>query len=91
MQVTRAGGNIERLVINTGNSISIFDLLNAQKIVVEAGAMKYVEEFYGPGGAAAFKAAALAVKAAKVVAAPKVKAAKIASILVGNAARKAAL
>lgn len=42
-----SGRNIERLAINTANAIQVYDLLAADKIVIEKAALDYVNEYYG--------------------------------------------
>ncbi|MEW5304639.1 MAG: hypothetical protein WDW36_007236 [Sanguina aurantia] len=46
-QIMMAGGNIEKLKINVADKISIFDVLNADKIVIERDALAHVQEFFG--------------------------------------------
>lgn len=45
--IMMAGRNIEKLEINTADKISIFDVLNADKIVIEKDALAHVQEFFG--------------------------------------------
>jgi large subunit ribosomal protein L4 len=42
-----AGRNIEKLAINTADKISVFDVLNSDKIIIESEALKHVNAFYG--------------------------------------------
>jgi len=42
-----SGRNIERLAINTANAIQVYDLLAADKIIIEKAALDYVNEYYG--------------------------------------------
>lgn len=42
-----AGRNIANLAINTADAIKVFDVLNAEKIVIEQGAAAHVQSFYG--------------------------------------------
>lgn len=43
-----AGRNIGRLMMNTTEQIQLFDVLKAEKIVIEQPAIQYIQEFYGP-------------------------------------------
>ncbi|PNH02848.1 50S ribosomal protein L4 [Tetrabaena socialis] len=45
--VSLAGRNIAKLKFNTANSISVFDVLNADQIVIEEEALAHVTAFYG--------------------------------------------
>ena len=51
--VYRSGRNIEKLVINSTEHINVYDILRADKIVIEKGALEYVQGFYGPNEEAA--------------------------------------
>lgn len=50
--VMRAGGNVEKLAINTADALQVFDVLNADVIVMEREALQFVQSFYGPSAAA---------------------------------------
>lgn len=39
--------NVPKLAINTAGAVQIYDVLRADKIVVEKGALDYINEFYG--------------------------------------------
>lgn len=39
--------NVEKLKLNTVDRLNVYDVLRADKIVVEATAFKYIQEFYG--------------------------------------------
>ena len=43
-----AGRNIEKLVINSTEHLNVYDILRADKIVIEKGALEYIQGFYGP-------------------------------------------
>lgn len=45
--VALAGRNIAKLTINTASAISVFDVLNADYIVLETGALEHIQDFYG--------------------------------------------
>ena len=45
--VILAGRNIEKLAINTADRISVFDVLNADKIIIEHAALEHINAFYG--------------------------------------------
>ena len=45
--ISLAGRNISRLAINTANAISVFDVLNADRIVIEKEALEYINSIYG--------------------------------------------
>ncbi len=45
--VVLAGRNVAKLAINTADKINIFDVLNADQIVVEAPALATVQSLYG--------------------------------------------
>eukprot|EP00199_Chlamydomonas_sp_CCMP681_P005587 CAMPEP_0119113200 /NCGR_PEP_ID=MMETSP1180-20130426/43113_1 /TAXON_ID=3052 ORGANISM="Chlamydomonas cf sp, Strain CCMP681" /NCGR_SAMPLE_ID=MMETSP1180 /ASSEMBLY_ACC=CAM_ASM_000741 /LENGTH=261 /DNA_ID=CAMNT_0007101113 /DNA_START=18 /DNA_END=803 /DNA_ORIENTATION=- len=45
--VMLAGRNVEKLYINTADKIKVFDLLKADRIVVEHGALEFIQAFYG--------------------------------------------
>lgn len=45
--VTMAGRNIAKLALNSADAISVFDVLHADKIVVEAAALEHIQSFYG--------------------------------------------
>ncbi len=42
-----AGRNVAKLAINTADKINIFDVLNADQIVVEDAALAHVQATYG--------------------------------------------
>jgi len=42
-----SGRNIERLGINTANAVQLYDVLAADRIVVEKSALAYINEYYG--------------------------------------------
>lgn len=46
-QVLLAGRNVAKLAINTADKINIFDVLNADQIIVEAPALAAVQTMYG--------------------------------------------
>jgi ribosomal protein L4 len=46
-QVLLAGRNVAKLAINTADKINIFDVLNADQIVVEDAALAHVQATYG--------------------------------------------
>lgn len=39
--------NVEKLKLNTVDKLNVYDILRADKIVVEDSAFKYIQEFYG--------------------------------------------
>lgn len=43
--------NVEKLKLNTVEKLNVYDILRADKIVVEDTAFKYIQEFYGAAGA----------------------------------------
>lgn len=43
-----AGRNLEKLTINSTEHLSVYDLLRADKIVIEKEALEYIQGFYGP-------------------------------------------
>lgn len=45
--VTLAGRNIAKLTMNTASAISVFDVLNADHIIIEDEALAHVQSFYG--------------------------------------------
>ncbi len=45
--VALAGRNLAKLTLNTAAAISVFDVLNADYIVLEAGALEHIQDFYG--------------------------------------------
>lgn len=55
-QVTLAGRNIEKLTLNVGTAIGILDVLHADKIIIEDGALAHVQAFYGEAAAEAASA-----------------------------------
>lgn len=46
-EVTLAGRNVAKLAINTATAISVFDVLNADRIVIEKEALAYINGMYG--------------------------------------------
>ena len=46
-QVFLSGRNIEKLAINTANAVQIYDVLSADRIIVEKSALAFLNEFYG--------------------------------------------
>ena len=60
--VMRSGRNVEKLAINViggpAGGIKIYDVLRADRIVVEKSALAYINEFYGQESAAAEPTAA---------------------------------
>jgi len=45
--VMRAGRNIEKLAINTASAIKVFDVLNADVVIMEKAAVEQVNQMYG--------------------------------------------
>lgn len=45
--ITLAGRNVAKLALNTADCISVFDVLHADKIIVEASALEFIQSFYG--------------------------------------------
>lgn len=45
--VQLAGRNVEKLYINTADKIKVFDVLKANKIVIESAALEHIQQFYG--------------------------------------------
>mmetsp|Transcript_23784 Transcript_23784/g.52161 ORF Transcript_23784/g.52161 Transcript_23784/m.52161 type:complete len:243 (+) Transcript_23784:74-802(+) len=45
--VMLAGRNIEKVAINTADKIDVFQVLNADKIVIEKDALAHINSFYG--------------------------------------------
>lgn len=39
--------NVEKLKLNTVDHLNVYDVLRADKIVIEESAFKYIQEFYG--------------------------------------------
>lgn len=50
--VARPARNLANLVHSAVGGLSVYDVLRADKIVVEAGALAHLNEWYGAGGAA---------------------------------------
>jgi len=48
--LTIAGRNIEKLTISTADTLDIFQVLRADKIVVEESALEFLRNFYGGAG-----------------------------------------
>eukprot|EP00232_Nephroselmis_pyriformis_P031136 CAMPEP_0182864260 /NCGR_PEP_ID=MMETSP0034_2-20130328/7077_1 /TAXON_ID=156128 /ORGANISM="Nephroselmis pyriformis, Strain CCMP717" /LENGTH=273 /DNA_ID=CAMNT_0024996513 /DNA_START=22 /DNA_END=843 /DNA_ORIENTATION=- len=46
-EVKRAGGNIEKLKMNNCHGLSVYDVLRADKIMIEKSALAYLNDFYG--------------------------------------------
>ena len=46
--LARAARNIERLTLNAVTSLSAYDVLRADKIVVDTKALAHINVFYGP-------------------------------------------
>lgn len=46
-EVLLAGRNVAKLAINSADAISVFDVLNADKIVIESAALAHIQSFYG--------------------------------------------
>lgn len=46
-----AGRNIEKLTMSTANALDIFQVLRADKIVVEESALEFLHNFYNGAGA----------------------------------------
>lgn len=42
-----AGRNIENLVMNTTEYLNVYDILRADKIVIEKDALEHIQSFYG--------------------------------------------
>lgn len=51
--VERAGRNVQKLAINVADKLRVFDVLNADVIVMEKGALQTVTAAYAPEPAAA--------------------------------------
>lgn len=51
--VMRAGRNVAKLAINTADAIQVFDVLNADVIVMEKAALEKVQALYGASAASA--------------------------------------
>jgi ribosomal protein L4 len=45
--VALAGRNVEKLFHNTADAIKVFDVLKADRIVVEAGALEHIQAKFG--------------------------------------------
>lgn len=46
-KVERSAANVEKLQINIADNLSVYDILRADKIVIEKSALEYIQEFYG--------------------------------------------
>lgn len=46
--LTLSARNVEKVKLNTANAIRVYDVLRADKIVIEKGALDFIQEFYGP-------------------------------------------
>lgn len=44
-----SGRNVPTLAINTANAVQVYDVLNADKIIVEKAALAYLNEWFGAG------------------------------------------
>ena len=42
-----AGRNLPRLTTNTISALNVYDVLRADKIIIEASALAFIQEFYG--------------------------------------------
>jgi ribosomal protein L4 len=51
--IHRAGRNVAKLAINSADAIKVFDVLNADVIVMEKGALAAVSAAYGAAAAGA--------------------------------------
>lgn len=40
--------NVDKLKLNTVDYLNVYDILRADKIIMEESAFKYIQEFYGP-------------------------------------------
>ncbi len=49
--VMLAGRNLQKLKLNVASAIKVFDVLNADKIIVEHGALEHIQATYGPAAA----------------------------------------
>jgi large subunit ribosomal protein L4 len=49
--VDRAGRNVENLTINVASSLQVYDVLNADVIVMEKGALQSINDTYGAAAA----------------------------------------
>lgn len=47
MQVELAGRNVAKLHINTADTLEVFRILNADRIIIERSALNYIHDFYG--------------------------------------------
>ncbi len=45
--VQLAGRNVTKLSINSADCLNVFDILNADKIIIESAAMAHIASFYG--------------------------------------------
>jgi len=43
--------NVERLEVNTASAIRVYDILRADRIVIEESALQFIQEFYGDADA----------------------------------------
>ena len=46
--VMLAGRNIAKVTINTHDCLNVFDILHADKIIIDSAAMAHISSFYGP-------------------------------------------
>jgi large subunit ribosomal protein L4 len=42
-----SGRNMEFLAINVANAVQVYDVLGAEKVVIEKSALAYINEYYG--------------------------------------------
>ena len=47
VQVELAGRNVAKLHINTADTLEVFRILNADRIIIERSALNYIHDFYG--------------------------------------------
>ena len=52
-KVERSAANVEKLQINIADNLCVYDILRADKIVIEKSALEYIQEFYGASEKAA--------------------------------------
>ncbi|KAI3424856.1 hypothetical protein D9Q98_008240 [Chlorella vulgaris] len=48
-RVYLSGRNVPHMAINAGKAVQVYDVLNADRIVVEQGALAYMNEWFGAG------------------------------------------
>lgn len=49
----RSGRNIPNLVFNKSSALNTYDILRADKIVVDKASLEFINEFFGPSEATA--------------------------------------